>query len=784
MDPTQDTDWPKQLANEVQALIAIVGMLPDCNRIRNDETQIRTEVKVSIKLLLKELESVRTRLEVESKKYGTRKKGFRREVKKLFSRVDPNDCAQVLKDCRNDVKESSEALNNFLSDPDPSNASKNSSQVTESQSRGDSGRQLGPQVSPAAGTLPLDVSLRPLTSPVQSDHHPVGAVPKPEIRQFAGLGKQKGSLQRRELLNGANRAFTFVEGVSGALPVVGGYVKAVAKVGLTIVEMVETMDENNETAERLGSHVCRLSNVLERFSSKPRQPETSQTANEIEDLRRTLQDVQSEIVEEQSQPGLKKFWNSSDGSGNLKKIQDKVRAALEEIQLLVNLKTSILVEELRDGKYGARGEVIEDVTCLPGTRVEILERIDNWVRAGANSERVLWIRGMAGRGKSTIASTVAHSWGDRACCAIYHFRRGQNVSNASLVCALSRQLARSLDPELRKAILSTVEERDDIINQRLDEQFAALFIASLKSFKNKSFPILIIVDALDECDSVDYTVNFVKLIDRHSSSLPDNLKFLLTSRPEARLLGALEPRKWHAMSLDSVANADADIQRFLAHTLLQVRNEHNIEDHWPTPDVVSELVKMSQGLFQWAHTVVKYVGNGFPKYRLGEILEFPKLWSGVDELYTQILSKALENVKKKAAKRDLLVDILGTLVTAPYPISLEAIAFLHRECDLVRGQPPGTVLDFLRREVLANLNSLLLLPVSPSEPIRLVHTSLRDLLVDRERCGGAQYYVDLVQNHQRLATVCIRQMNLRLKENICDLADFSKPSSELQEMVD
>lgn len=53
MDPTQDTDWPKEVANDVQALIDIVGMLPHHVKTHKDEAQIRTEVQFSIKLLLK-----------------------------------------------------------------------------------------------------------------------------------------------------------------------------------------------------------------------------------------------------------------------------------------------------------------------------------------------------------------------------------------------------------------------------------------------------------------------------------------------------------------------------------------------------------------------------------------------------------------------------------------------------------------------------------------------------------------------------------------------------------
>lgn len=53
IDLPQDTDWPKEVTHDVQALIDTMGTLPDLSKIPADETQIRTELKVSIKLLIK-----------------------------------------------------------------------------------------------------------------------------------------------------------------------------------------------------------------------------------------------------------------------------------------------------------------------------------------------------------------------------------------------------------------------------------------------------------------------------------------------------------------------------------------------------------------------------------------------------------------------------------------------------------------------------------------------------------------------------------------------------------
>ncbi|KAG9034153.1 hypothetical protein FS837_002265, partial [Tulasnella sp. UAMH 9824] len=412
--------------------------LEDIGQVSTNETQILGEAEASIESVLNELESVHLRLKGESNKYGAKKSVFRRGLKKLVSRPDPTRCSGVLKACRSDVEKSSVTLKSLFSNLDTMNE-QHSSQEAEGQTRVDPGLP-DTQTPPATTTLAPTAAPNPAASPVHSDDPQLGSTQIPEATQASSTepNKEKGSSRRGELLSGANKAFKFAEALSGALPVVGSYVGAVAKVGSTVVDMIQAMDDNDEAVERLDSHVYRLSEILKKFSNQessnqklgnqPRQSESSQTANGMEDLQQALRDVKHEIAKQQSQLGVKKFWNATDQSGSLKKLQEKVRVALEEIQNYVSTvfhsldasidmkrlsldKESIqsnyhrLLNCLGDGKRGAWGEIIEDVTCLPGTRVEILEHIDNWIRGGANSERVLWIRGMAGRGKSTIAST-------------------------------------------------------------------------------------------------------------------------------------------------------------------------------------------------------------------------------------------------------------------------------------------------------------------------------------------------------------------------------------------
>ncbi|KIO30755.1 hypothetical protein M407DRAFT_68940, partial [Tulasnella calospora MUT 4182] len=426
----------------------------------------------------------------------------------------------------------------------------------------------------------------------------------------------------------------------------------------------------------------------------------------------------------------------------------------------------------------------EDVVCFPGTRVQILKKIDNWIRDSSTSDRVLWIRGMAGRGKSTIASTVVHGWKCRASCAIFHFRRGQNKVNTRFVCTLARQLGSSLVLEVKNAILDSVRENQDIANQRLEEQFKALVVAPLSKMNGQGHPILIVIDALDECDNPKDAVDFVWLIDQHSQSLPANVKFLLTCRPEAPLIRTLEPKKWHVEDLETASDVSDDLERFIRQAFKQIRDsDSKLPEDWPLSKDVRQLVEMSQGLFQWARTAITYIGDGSPVNRLRVLLKRPSMWSGLDDLYHQILSKAFDSVKLDPSRRDLLCRVLGTVIVAPYPISLEVIASLFGKHEMFEGTSQEDIIQFLREDILADLNSLLSIS-SPAEPVHLMHTSIRDLLTSHNRCEQRPYYIDPIRYHQQLANLCLEIMLGGLKENVCNLFDISQPSSEVQDIME
>jgi hypothetical protein len=71
----------------------------------------------------------------------------------------------------------------------------------------------------------------------------------------------------------------------------------------------------------------------------------------------------------------------------------------------------------------------DHTTCHPGTRVDLLRQIEDWVQL-PNSKSIFWLNGSAGTGKSTISWTIAKwlmSESDRRVVilgASFFFRRG------------------------------------------------------------------------------------------------------------------------------------------------------------------------------------------------------------------------------------------------------------------------------------------------------------------------------------------------------------------------
>jgi AAA ATPase domain len=150
-------------------------------------------------------------------------------------------------------------------------------------------------------------------------------------------------------------------------------------------------------------------------------------------------------------------------------------------------------------------EFDEQKACLPGTRKELLKAIEEWIHdSGDGCERLLWLSGPAGTGKSSVANSVAErmdSLGRLA--ASFRFDRGQAERTPDvLIGNLCRQVAR-FDKSLEGAILEAVKRHGPGGSMPCRSQATKLFVGPISKIEMVG-PVVIVIDALDESGNDEY----------------------------------------------------------------------------------------------------------------------------------------------------------------------------------------------------------------------------------------------------------------------------------------
>ena len=155
-----------------------------------------------------------------------------------------------------------------------------------------------------------------------------------------------------------------------------------------------------------------------------------------------------------------------------------------------------------NASFNASGKE-DDPSCLPGTRVDVLNHIRAWID-GADKRHIFWLSGWAGTGKSTIARTVAREHYDRKRLVTSYFfaKGGGDTSRATkFVGTIAAQIAHK-SPEFKNLLQNAVSQDQGIAQRVLRDQWRELIIAPLSQLGDDSLPspIIVVVDALDECE--------------------------------------------------------------------------------------------------------------------------------------------------------------------------------------------------------------------------------------------------------------------------------------------
>ncbi|KAF7966282.1 hypothetical protein HWV62_39247 [Athelia sp. TMB] len=411
--------------------------------------------------------------------------------------------------------------------------------------------------------------------------------------------------------------------------------------------------------------------------------------------------------------------------------------------------------------------------CLPGTRETDLKNVVDWLLTPSD-QNVLWLYGAAGLGKSTIATSIAMHFGHfQRRGALLFFDRNSPLDSAPsrVIPTLAFQLAQQ-NAAIGRAISIAIEQRPELISDSLGTQFQSLLLEPLSAAA--SFiegPLIIILDALDECGDTSSRLQLLELLSRETTKLPSQFRILITSRPEHDIKKAFFSRS-HIHAIDLSKASDADMRLYITHEMTMIHQNRHMFDElplgWPGEAEIARMVLRADGYFIWVATAMKLVSYAAtPDRYLENLLLSNHSAFTLEELYKSALLSA--STWEPGEMTDAYKGILGLIVISQVPLTDETITAL------LGFQDDGNTC----RVVLQRLRSVI--RWRRGQPARMLHKSFSDYLTNGSY-SDEPWFID-VQEHQHMLTVaCLRIMNSQLHFNMCNLKTSHLPNGDIPDL--
>ena len=410
----------------------------------------------------------------------------------------------------------------------------------------------------------------------------------------------------------------------------------------------------------------------------------------------------------------------------------------------------------------------------------------------SSKSQIYALDGLAGIGKSTVARTVAqeaHGRGWLGASFLFSKSEDDRKTAKLFFSTIAFQLS-EYSKEIALRVGEALEVNLDASGKQLQDQFRDLIIHPLQRCEKISkSTILIVIDALDECDTQD-AERLLSLFLLHIRKVP-NLKIFFTTRPMHHIRNILLRYQSHQLyRLHEIESSivEGDVRRYLTHGLSSQAVQDALPDLEPPPWVPSSselntLVTAAGKLFIIASTTIKFLLDDCrydPEAQMKDLMHAITVDNtGVDPLctldgvYIQILSVAIPS----NSSPDILSrfhSVIGTIVLLQDPLPVRPLAsLLHTATNDVK-------------RALVHLQSVIYLS-GPEETPRIYHKSFPDFITDEKRCSNdSRFHVSIEMQHGRIAQNCFRVMDEQLRANICDLKfpDNYLDNDEVQHLVD
>ncbi|KAJ7861893.1 hypothetical protein B0H13DRAFT_1726283 [Mycena leptocephala] len=411
--------------------------------------------------------------------------------------------------------------------------------------------------------------------------------------------------------------------------------------------------------------------------------------------------------------------------------------------------------------------------CLEGTRKNMLDQIINRLTVSSEGCNILWLHGVAGSGKSTIAASIAqHFLKLKALGVFIFFTRNQETSPRAVLHSIAFQLA-LLNEDFKVKLCDNLSCNPGVVNADINTQFQKLLKDPVSAAQSCfSGSIVVILDALDECDTSGRQT-LISLIITEFPQLCPTIHFFITSRRNEDIAAQFDNKDCIAQLplevLGDQSQVSRDIRLYIQHQFKNIRERHRISDqNWPGDNSLQTLVKSSGSLFIWAATACNLVRDAFNFEGALEklLVTGSKMGSNLYHLY----SVALETSGKwgESEFAEVAQRILSAIVLAKDLLTDGAL-------DSLLNLRLGT-----SARVLRHLGCVIYW--SEGQPARILHASFADYLVAPEKSHPQPWFVEPAVGHQLLAMGCLHVLHTQLHFNICALESSYYLNSEIEDL--
>jgi tetratricopeptide (TPR) repeat protein len=350
-------------------------------------------------------------------------------------------------------------------------------------------------------------------------------------------------------------------------------------------------------------------------------------------------------------------------------------------------------------------------------RAWIFKEIEKWL-TDPDAQRIFWITGSPGLGKTTISSWLCVHWREVAAFHICRHDNVQKIDPRRCVMSLAYQLSTQL-PDYEER-LKRIDFKDiDSLDAR--SLFDTLIVQPLSAnFPVPDRTILIVIDGLDEA-TVNGKNELAGFIASEFERTPEWLRLFVTSRPDPEIVGILQAYTPFNIRIDDLRN-EQDIFEFLLQGLGSQAN----------PETIKRITKKCNGLFIYAEWVLREL-----KYRrlsIDHLEDFPQ---GLGGIYLNFFERQFPDFNLWSSKVRPALEVIAATQES---VQLKVLSSIFHW---------GTHDE---RNFKRSLGSLFIIDRGTIYPF---HNSVIEWLINEDK--DDPYFVSVRDGHGILADYCLKE---------------------------